>query len=170
MIKHGCHVPAPRTRYAAGPTGSGTAENRTESRHAASLHDQRQVQYAASQSRVKHFANPREDFSTLRGWDIGGPALVPCEWRTVGAWPGRRDLQVRWSYAVAQVTHRLQHVVGDGRHESLRVHPSHFSDRWTIYCPLDELEDMGARPSMPSPRCTPRSKFPCGRRKLGEVV
>ncbi len=49
----------------------------------------------------------------------------------------------RWSYAVAQAAYRLQHVVGDGRHESPAVYLPYFSDRWTIYRPLDALEDMG---------------------------
>ena len=53
-------VPAPRTRYTSGSDWAAVLhEDRTESRHAASLHGQRQVQYAASLSRVKHFCQPK---------------------------------------------------------------------------------------------------------------
>ena len=72
-----------------------------------------------------------------------------------------------------KLTHRLQHVVGDGRdgrHESPAVHLSHFSDRWTIYCPLDELEDMGGPAQYGVALMYAGVDSPCGRRRLGKAV
>ena len=76
----------------------------------------------------------------------------------------------RWSYAVAQAAHRPQHVLGDGRHESPAVHLSHLSDRWTIYCPPDEWEDMGGPAQHAVALMYAGVDSPCGRRKLGKAA
>ena len=95
MIKHGYHVPAPRTRYTGGSDWQRYCTRiglKAAMLPPCMINDKSSTRPVSPASSIS--ANPREDFSTLRGWDIG-PALVPRERRTVGAWRGRRDLQVQ---------------------------------------------------------------------------